>query len=213
MNVDIATYGLRPKYIFKETHIQTSRNRDDIHQKLRQIVTPTIRDLESRGLINGFHYLVHTHIDLRLSCADWDQHESKIRQVLKDHSIPTDLADWEFKPEGYGGETGAVLSCNNLEFNSRLCLALIELINETDDQRIRQEQEKLCPHYWVHYLCNQFGYLNSGQIIFELNDAFDWLSTLAWNQKDDPEVIPYVRSLIDRLKNMAAEFEKNLPSG
>lgn len=213
MNVDIATYGLRRKYIFKETHIQTSRGKDDIHQKLRQVVTPAIRDLESRGLINGFHYLIHSNVDLRLSCADWNQHESKVKQVLKDHSIPTDLADWEFKPEGYGGETGAVLCCSNLEFNSRLCLALLELINGTDDQKIRQEQEKLCPQQWVHYLCNQFGYLNWNQIIFELNDAFNWLRTLVGNQRDDPEVISYAQRLIDRFKNMATQFERNLLSG
>ena len=210
MNVDMATYGLKSKYTFKNTYIRTSRSRDDIHQKLRQIVAPAIRDLESRGLINGFHYLVHEHIDLRLSCADWDQHESKIKQVLKDHSIPTDLVDWEFKPEGCGGETGAVLSCNNLEFNSRLCLALLELINETDDQRIRQEQEKLCPHYWVHYLCNQFGYLNLNQVKFEFQDAFIWLNELV---SEYPQLVPLVRTVLGQVKRIATELEQNLPIG
>ncbi len=210
MNVNMATYGLKSKYTFKNTYIRTSRSRDDIHQKLRQIVAPAIRDLESKGLIDGFHYLVHEHIDLRLSCADWDQHESKIKQVLRDHSIPTDLADWELKPEGHGGETGAVLSSNNLEFNSRLCLALLELINGTYDQRIRQEQEKLCPHYWVHYLCNQSGYLNPDQVKFEFEDAFIWLKELVRNC---PELVPFARTVLGEVKRIATELEQNLPIG
>jgi len=210
MIVNIKTFGLKSKYDFKETHIPTSLCRHNIHQKLREIVAPAIRDLESGGLINGFHYLVHEHIDLRLSCADWDQHESKIKQVLKDHSIPTDLADWEFKPEGYGGETGAVLCCNNLEFNSRLCLALLELINETDDQRNRQEQDKLCPYQWVHYLCNQFGYLDLDQDRFELHDAFIRINELV---KKYPQVVPVVRIVLCQVKKTVTELEKNLPSG
>lgn len=214
MSIDIKTLGLKSKYVFKQTHIRTSRDRGDIHRKLRQRVAPAIRDLESRGLINGFHHIIHEDIDLRLSSGDWPQYESRIKQILRVHSIPTDLADWEFVPsELYGGETGALLCCNNLEFNSRLSLALLELMNETDDQKDRQGQERLCPHQWVHYLCNQFGYLNRDQIIFELNDAFNWLRMLVCSQRRDPQVICDARHIIDWFKNMATQFERNLPSG
>lgn len=81
-------------------------------------------------------------------------------------------------PAQYGGETGVLLCYNNLEFNSRLCLALAEFISETDDNGARQHLYDLCPHQWVHYLCNQFAVLNLEQVAFELQDALRWLRGL-----------------------------------
>ncbi len=212
MSVDIETLGLKSLYIFKETHIQTSRERLDIHQKLRQIVAPAIRDLESQRLINGFHHIIHEDIDLRLSCNDWHQYEPKIKEILTLHSIPSDLRDWVLMPpERYGGKTGILLCYNNLEFNSRLSLAIVELMDETDYGSIRQAQESLCPHQWVHYLCNQFGYLNFDQIAFELNDAFIWLQTLIDSNDRNQRVISIARNIIRKLKIAAIQFEeKNL---
>jgi hypothetical protein len=129
-------------------------------KSLKKLSHLTIRDLESQKLSNGFHHLIHEDIDLRLSCEDWPKHESKIKEVLSIHSISLDLKDWAMPPEQYGGEIGVLLCYNNLEFNSRLSLALVELIVGTEDISLKESQERLCPHQWVHYLCNQFGYLN-----------------------------------------------------
>ena len=112
--------------------------------------------------------------------------------------------------EQYGGKTGVLLCYNNLEYNSRLSLALVELLSETNDQAIHQTQERLCPHQWVHYLCNQCGYLNQDQIVFELNDAFAWLGQLIDNNGGNPQVISWARNIIVKFRNAATQFEKDL---
>lgn len=210
MDIDIEALGLKSFYNFKETCIPTSREISDIHQKLRQIVTPTIIELESKKLINGFHYLIHHDIDLRLSCNDWNRHESSIKKILAEHSVATELTNWAMPPETSGGEIGVFLCYNNLEFNSRLSLALIGLINKTSDKSIRQAQENLCPHQWVHYLCNQFGYLNLDQIRFEFNDAFRWLELMVSSYKEDVEMISFEKDTISELRRFANQLENNL---
>ena len=210
MIADIKTLGLKSCYVFKETRIPTSHKRHDIRQQLGQIIAPALCDLESQQLINGFHYIVHKHIDLRLSCGNWPLHESRIRDVLVTHSIPPDLEDWGPMPsERYGGEIGVLLCYNNLEFNSRLCLALAQLMYETDDEKTRESQEKLCPHQWVHYLCNQFGYNNLEQIMFELDDALLWLRSIVISNPDNRQVSLQARAIIDRFKETALRFEQD----
>ena len=210
MSAAIESLGLKSVYAFKETHIPTSHSRKDIHRQLRETIAPAIRDLESQGLINGFHHIVHDEIDLRLSCHDWPNLEASIQAVLETHSIPFNLKDWGPMPaERYGGEIGVALCYNNLEFNSRLCLALAELMNETQGSPILQMQERLCPHQWIHYLCNQFGYLNIDQITFELNDAFTWLESLITRNRGNPEVPSIVRGILSSLRQAIDQCEEN----
>jgi hypothetical protein len=205
---DISSLGLKSSFDFKETRIPTSREMSDIRDKLREFVAPTVRDLESRNLINGFYHIVHNHIDLRLSCDDWQQHEESIKEVLSEHSISTDLtACGEMSPEVYGGETGVILCYNNLEFNSRLTLALFELMHLTDETSVKETQEKLCPHQWVHHLCNQSGYLNFPQIVFEFIDGFMWLHEMVARNRENDEVITVARNIARDIKNALTEFE------
>ncbi len=211
MAADISALGLKTCYAFKETHIPTSGERRDIHQALGKVIAPAIRDLEYHKLINGFHHTIHKDIDLRLSCEDWPECESTIKELLSIYLISPDLKDWSMPPEKYGGDIGVLLCYNNLESNSRLSLALVELIEETEDKSLTHAQERLCPHQWIHYLFNQFGYLNLDQIIFELNDAFVWLETIVDKYKGNPQVILSVRSIIDDIKKAADRFEKKLP--
>lgn len=209
MIVDIAALGLKTSYDFKETSIPTSRERSDIHQKLREVIAPTISDLESQKLINGFHHTIHEDIDLRLSCVDWPKHKSRIREVLSIHSIAPDLKDWGPMPlERYGGEIGVLLCYNNLEFNSRLSLSLVELISKTGETSLKQWQERLCPHQWIHYLCNQYGFLNLDQITFEINDAFEWLQAFVTTNTGNPQVISYSISIINKFREVADRFEE-----
>jgi hypothetical protein len=106
----------------------------------------------------------------------------------------------------YGGDIGVVLCYNDLEFNSRLCLALAELMNETQDDHILQMQKTLCPHQWVHYLCNQFGYLNIDQITFELDDALIWLESLITQNQGNPAVSSIVRDILNSLRQAMDQF-------
>jgi hypothetical protein len=100
-----------------------------------------------------------------------------------------------------------VLCYNNLEFNSRLCLALAELMNETRDPLTRRMQERLCPHQWVHYLCNQFGYLNWAQIEFEVNDALLWLESMIRGNQGNPQVHSNARRMATGLRDILDRFE------
>lgn len=206
--MNIEALGLKSSYVFKETHISTSHERNNIHRVLKKFVAPAIRDLESEKLISGFHHIVHKEIDLRLSSDDWNKNESKIKEVLAAHSISTDLEDWELMPsESYGGEIGVLLCYNNLESNSWLFLALVDLMDETNDKTIRQKQERLCPHQWFHYLCNQAGYNNFNQIRFELNDAFEWLESLVLTYGDDPTVHSITANILEEFRDAITRFE------
>jgi len=210
ISMSIRAFGLKTCYVFKETQIPTSQRRDHIHQVLKRSVAPAIRDLESDELINGFHYIIHRNIDLRLSCDDWGKDKSKIQNVLALHSIPTPLRDWELQPpESYGGETGVLLCYNNLEFNSRLCLAWLEIMKGTKEEAIRE----LCPHQWVHYLFNQAGYLNLDQIQFELNDGFKWLKGAMQRSPGDSklrgQVMEILRELEDKITDFTRKFKVN----
>ncbi len=210
--MNIETLGLKASYVFKETHIPTSRERHDILRLLKQFVAPAIRDLESKNLINGFHHIVHKNIDLRLSSHDWLQHEASIREVLAANSISPDLEDFkdcvEMPPENYGGKTGVLLCYNNLEFNSRLCLALVELMYETSDETIRKKQERLCPHQWVHYLFNQDGYLNLDQVRFELSDAVIWLEKWMNSHTFVQQVRADTTDILKELRNVITQLER-----
>ena len=210
--MDIKILGLKSSYIFREARI--SLDGEKIHTLLKDRVGPAVRELESSKLINGFHYIIHKDIDLRISSDAWPQYLCQIQKVLATFSIPPELREWkdgmEMPPEKYGGPTGVLLCYNNLEFNSRLCLALIELMSEAKDAAAQQSLMKLCPHQWVHYLCNQFGYLNLDQISFELNDAFCWLEVLL---RQFPTIRDAVRQLVDDHKTKIKEFEDGLLDG
>ena len=210
--IKIETFGLKSSYLFKQTHIPTSDVRHDIYQVLKESVAPAIRDLESKKLTNGFHYIVHEKIDLRLSSHDWPKYEASIREVLAAHSISPDLEVFkdcvEMPPQNYGGTTGVLLCYNNLEFNSRLCLALIELMYETDDKTLRQKQEELCHHQWVHYLYNQGGYLNFDQIRLELNDAFKWLESLMCKRGSDPHIRAEATEILNKLRDEITRLKR-----
>ena len=167
--------------------------------------------LEAKGFLDGFHYIKHADIDIRLSCNDWPAKESSIQQVLEQYSIASNLVDWEgLSPDEYGGELGVILCYNNLEFNSRLCLPLLESIHEVtqQDNPLRDQLERLSPHMWVHYLANQTGYLNWDQIVFEFNDAFVWLETMLARSGDVANVKPAISQLLDRLSDTIGRFRR-----
>ena len=209
MNPDQLGPRLRSQYVFKETRVPAAPRMQDIRQVLETVVAPAIRELEAKGLLDGFHYLRHTDIDIRLSCNDWPAKESAIQQVLEQYSIASNLVDWEgLSPDEYGGELGVILCYNNLEFNSRLCLPLLESIHEAaqQDNPLRDQLDRLSPHQWVHYLANQTGYGNMRQIAFELDDAFEWLRAMLAKQGDVADVKPAISQLLDKLSDAIGRF-------
>jgi len=172
------------------------------------IVAPAIRDLESKSLINGFYHIIHEDIDLALSCDDWEEKEGRIAEVLEGHSISTDLTyGGNLWPEDYGGDGGATLTENNLELNSRLVLAILEVTADTSDDATLAVLDRQCPHQWVHHLCNQFGLNNLQESVFDFNSAMVWLETIMRNNQGIPEVISEVRRILDYFKGRLGLFE------
>lgn len=205
--------GLKINYSFKEIHIPTNWQLSDIHSKLRYKVAPVIEALETKNLINGFHVIPHKDIDLRLSCFNWEANEPKIIELLNRYNISSRLTDWGPMPEkDYGGPQGVVLCYNNLEFNSRLILGFVQLLDETRDSDLRRSLDALCPHQWVHYLCIQSGKDNLCQAQFEIDDAFVWLRTVKNRGGQVPGITDKLRTIIESNRKQIAQFEEGLDS-
>ncbi len=110
-------------------------------------------------------------------------------------------------PDEYGGEVGVLLSYNSLEFNSRLCLCLLESIHALPEgDRLIYQLDKLSPHQWFHYLANQTGYLNIEQIKFELDDAFVWLNEMLDRYGDNQSIRSELCKLLDGFSDKIVKF-------
>lgn len=164
--------GLKIDYNFKEVRIFLPRKRTvkDIHDKIFLTVIPLIVALEPQKLINGFHFILHEHIDLRLSCCNWYKKEEVIVKVLEEAGeIKDKLVPWfGLDPNLYGGEAGVNLCYNNLEFNSRLIMGIIQA-NYTGDREPHRKKRELFERQrdnfvyaqFPHYLRAQFGIQNA----------------------------------------------------
>lgn len=58
---------------------------------IKEKVTPLILVLEAEGLIDGFHFIVHEHLELRLSWDSWDKKtvipEKVLCKLVKLHTV------------------------------------------------------------------------------------------------------------------------------
>lgn len=211
----LSDYGLKESYNFKQTHIPVDLNTTDtakriaeVHDRIAAHVSPVITELESLALINGFHFILHGSIDLRISSGDWDKNENRIKEVLRKHGISNDLENWgPMSPERYGGPVGVILCYNNLEFNSRLILALIDAQKHTDDIATKQCQERLVHNQWVHYLYIQYGLLNDVQVQLEFSDSLEWLMTIV---SRDPRSIGFANSVLDWMSQEITKLKNKL---
>lgn len=210
LNIDISRFGLKGDYDFREIKISISGDINDLSEKLLNVVAPAIHELESAGLINGYHFIPHGQLDLRISCTDWIKNEKMIQEVLERHQVPNELGEkWILKEaDHYGGNQGVLLCYNNLEFNSRLCLALFELINDTTNDQMRQTFKSRYPGQWIHYLYIQCGYYNPQQVEHELRDAFTWLEIVLRNNKGNDWVRTFGMNTIAWIRGVAEEIEK-----
>jgi hypothetical protein len=175
--------GLKTDYNFKEVRIFLPRKRTvkDIHDKIFLKIIPVIEVLEQRKLINGFHFILHEHIDLRLSCKYWEKKEYIIADILKVWGISDPLVPWfGLDPNLYGGEAGVSLCYNNLEFNSRLVMGIIQA-NYTGDREphrkkraiFEQQRYNFVYTQFPHYLRAQFGIQNALEAQIDLGRFWD----------------------------------------
>jgi len=167
---DYDEFGLKDNYQFKECRIFLSplRSRQGIHNKLFFVVLPSVEELEKAGLLYGYHFIVHEHIDLRLAPkVPWTKSLVKeFESILKSEGIGDLLIDWPgLDPDLYGGPVGVRMCYNALEMNSRLILAhLSTTIKNTREpikakrERERLVRENLLVNQFHHYMVHQSGF-------------------------------------------------------
>jgi len=205
---EVSEYGLKESFDFKETHISTNHTIPDIHEKILNYIAPTVVELEALELINGFHFILHKEIDFRISSDRWSKSKEEIKEVLRQHNLSDNLKNWgPMPPEPYGGNIGVTLCYNNLEFNSRLILALLDAQKNADDN-MKKQLENLIYNQWVHYLYIQYGYKNDVQIQLEFQDSIRWLRTIVSNNSRSKEVIDFANRILDWMKNAIDQLKR-----
>ena len=177
----IEQFGFKTRYNFKQTQIDVNEEAkntgmslaslDELSKLLQSVIKtkilPTVLELERRELINGFYFLMHEKLDLRLSCDSWEEKEQDIRQILANNGISPELKHYS----GLKNDDFMNLDDNNLEMNSRFVLAYLS-IWEGATQENRNQMSQAVPSRWIHYLYNQFGYLNFKEAVSKFDSAF-----------------------------------------
>jgi hypothetical protein len=177
----IEQFGFKTRYSFRQTQIDVDEEAKNaglsltgvdelpnvLHFVIRTKVMPAILELERPELINGFYFIMHEKLDLRLSCESWEEKEQDIKAVLVKHGISPQLVHYK----GLKEDDFKNLDDNNLEMNSRLVLAYLA-IWERASQEERNHMSRAAPARWIHYLYNQFGYANLLEGISKFDSAF-----------------------------------------
>ena len=177
----IEQFGFKTRYHFRQTQIDVDEEAKNagmsladldqlpnvLHFVIRTKILPAILELEQRELINGFYFIMHEKLDLRLSCDSWEEKEQDIRIVLTNNGIPPELVHYK----GLKDDDFKNLDDNNLEVNSRFVLAYLS-IGDRASQEHRNQMSRAAPARWIHYLYNQFGYTNLAEGISKFDSAF-----------------------------------------
>jgi hypothetical protein len=177
----IEPLGFKTRYHFRQTQIdvdEEARNAglsladleqlpNVLHFVIRTKVSPAILELEHRELINGFYFIIHEKLDLRLSCDSWEEKEQDIKTVLTKNGISPELVHYK----GLKEDDFKNLDDNNLEINSRFVLAYLSIRDRASEEE-RRQMSRAAPARWIHYLYNQFGYTNLAEGISKFDSAF-----------------------------------------
>jgi hypothetical protein len=177
----IEQFGFKTSYSFRQTQIdveEEARNAgmpltvvDELpgvlHFVIRTKILPAILELEHRKLINGSYFIMHEKLDLRLSCDSWEEKEREIRTVLTSNGISPELVHFSV----LGDDDFESLVANNLEMNSRFVLAYLAIWDRAS-QEGRSRMSRAVPAGWIHYLYNQFGYINLLEAVSKFDSAF-----------------------------------------
>ena len=177
----IEQFGFKTRYHFRQTQIDVDEEAKNagmslacldelsgvLHFVIRTKILPAILELEHREMINGFYFIMHEKLDLRLSCDSWEEKEQEIRTVLAINGISPELVHYS----GLKDDDLKNLDDNNLEMNSRFVLAYLSIWDRAS-QEDRSQMSRAVPSRWIHYLYNQFGYINLVEAISKFDSAF-----------------------------------------
>ena len=153
--------------IYKKVEIPRSDGFDSsrraaYHDLLRTSVFPLVDELVSCGLAEGYDFLTHSGIDLRLWLAD-DASLTEVQSCLRRHGLPDQLVDWA--PAETGEDRVRLLSM--LQRGAEQVRALMD-----DGGRCRSPEEV------VHWFLNQYGLHNLHEIEFHRASAATWENQL-----------------------------------
>lgn len=150
---NLPDYGLKDSYNFK--YVKIPNNIENYDR-----ISCAVMNLEKSKRINSFHFIIKKEILLYLSTDNWEENEPAIKRILKENKLSDYLEETDTLEQlHYGDKIGVILCYNNLEFNSKLILALIDTQKHT-----RRDISWLLWDLWPHYLYAQYG-------IFDLSEV------------------------------------------
>jgi hypothetical protein len=160
------------------------RTRAEYEYLVREKIKSLVEGLEADGLIQGFHFIMHGTLDLRLEISD-EKKLSVITDKVLASGIPfTEIKLWNGFAENsreynwYGPEGIAIL-LQSLESNSRLLMDLFQFKENARNLPLGEEKTiDYLNHQMVHYFLIQQGIDNLEQVKFSLKDAQFWMDTL-----------------------------------
>jgi hypothetical protein len=215
----IEPFGFKTRYHFRQAQIDVDDEArkaglplteldqlpDVLHFVIRTKVLPAILELEHRELINGFYFIMHEKLDLRLSCDSWEEKEQDIRAVLTKNGISPELVYYK----GLKEDDFKNLDDNNLEINSRFVLAYLSIWDRANQEE-RNQMSRAVPARWIHYLYNQFGYSNLAEGISKFDSAFFQLAQgYRLGQCDRERYVRILEHVKDRAEAALQQMENN----
>jgi hypothetical protein len=219
MDSVIEQFGFKTRYNFRQTQIDVEEEAKNagvslarvdelsnvLHFVIRTKVSPAILELERRELINGFYFIMHEKLDLRLSCDSWEEKKQDIRTVLTNNGISPELVHYS----GLKDDDFKNLDDNNLEMNSRFVLAYLSIWDRAS-QEDRSQMARAVPARWIHYLYNQFGYINLVEAISKFDSAFFQLEQgYRLGQCDRERFVQILEHVKARVEATLQQMEKN----
>lgn len=142
-----------------------ARRLQEYHQLLMQFVFPFVDDLVQDGLADGYDFLSHSGVDLRLWLSD-DADLAEVRKRLRQRGLPETLVD--YAPE----ETG--------EDRVRL-LSILRRGAEQVRDLLEDHSDLWRPEEVVHWFLNQYGLHNTHEAQFHESQASAWKRQLEAN--------------------------------
>ena len=134
-------------------------NRGAYHFLLQDRIYPLVDELRRQSLIEGYDFLSHTGIDLRLWVPE-SVEPSQIQAHLRQRGLPDQLVDYAPSETGLDREILLDLLHRSAE----------QLRTLLEDQGQRHHLEEV-----VHWLLNQYGLHNRHEIRFHLACASSWM--------------------------------------
>ena len=165
---------------FYETQIDY-KTRAGYEYLVREKIKPLVKELEEEGLIQGFHFIMHGTLDLRLEVVDENKLSIIADKISATDILFSDLKLWNGFTENsqeyqwYGPE-GIAISLQSLESNSRLLMKLFQFKENAENLPLGEEKTiDNLNHQMVHYFLIQQGIDNRQQVNFSLDDAKFWM--------------------------------------